>query len=274
MASTKWLVFSNYQEMPCGTRAKYVAVHCRCANCRAANSRYVIARDRLAKDAARALAEDTERLRREWVRERLSLNWLAGRRRPIPAGPRPCPQVWTAPDGTQRTRIYKRACRGFDGTGCPYRSHLRKDSTGDVCLRCRPRLASAWNGLVSSDAVRAHLKRLSRQGVGYKSVAIAADVSKTVLADILFHDKPQLRAQSASRILAIDRDAVADHALVKAGPTWRRLRRLLAEGFTKTELARRLGSKARTPALQFRGRYILAKTAARVERFYSIVMVA
>lgn len=259
----------NFRSLPCGTRAKYVAVQCRCAPCRAANCRYVKQRDALAKAAARELADDVERSRRRWVRERLSLNGTA---RAIPGVRYPCPQVWTAPDGTTQTRVYARACAGVDGQPCPFRSHLRKDSSGEVCGRCRARLV--WNGLVPADKVRRHLKKLSRQGVGYKSVAIAADVGKTVLADILFHGKPQLRAQAARRILAVDRDAVADHALVNAGPTWRRLNRLLSEGFTKTELARRLGSHARTPALQVRGRYILAKTAARVERFYHLVMVA
>jgi cytochrome P450 len=127
--------------------------------------------------------------------------------------------------------------------------------------------------VVAARSSRTHLKTLSRQGVGYKSVAVAADVSHTVLADILRGHKHQLRAQSARRVLAIDRDALADGALVPAGRTWRLLRRLLAEGFTKTELARRLGSKAKTPALQFKSRFILANTAARVERFYQIVMV-
>lgn len=239
----------HFQEMPCGTRAKYVAVHCRCPKCRAANAAYVKSRDLLAKTAAR----DIEHL--------------------FPVVQH-APQVWTAPDGTKRIRLYQRACRGVNGEPCRCGAHLRKDSSGDVCCRCRPRLAAAWNGLVSADAVRRHLKTLSRQGVGYKSVAIAADVSRTVLFDILFRDKPHLRAQSARRVLAIDRDAIADHALVSAGRTWQRLNRLLDEGFTKTELARRLGSTARKPSLQFKGRYILAKTAARVERFYRIVMAA
>lgn len=237
----------HYQSMPCGSRAKYVAVQCRCPKCRAANSAYVKRRDRLARAAV------------------------------VEIGPRPIApiaQAWTAPDGTQRTRIYQRACQGVNGEPCPYRAHLRKDSSGDVCLRCRPRLAATWNGLVSADAVRAHLKTLSGQGVGYKSVAIAADVHNSTLSDILFAGKQQLRAQTARRILAIDRDARADHALVPAGPTWRRLRQLLAEGFTKTELARRLGSRSKTPALQFKRRFILAKSAARVERFYHVVMVA
>src|ERR1043166_9536506 len=234
----------HYQEMPCGTRAKYVAVHCRCAQCRAANNRYVQQRDALAKAAARELG----------VRPVAQL----------------APQRWTAPNGTTQIRLYKRACRGAVGGGCPQHRHLRKDSTGDLCGDCRKQLV--WNGLVPADAVRAHLLKLSRCGVGYKSVAVAADVSHTSLAKILALTKQQLRAQAARRILAVDRDAVADHALVHAGPTWRRLHRLLSEGFTKRELARRLGSKARTPALQFKSRYILAKSAARVERFYRIVM--
>lgn len=237
----------RFQAMPCGTRAKYVGAHCRCERCRTANRQYNQTRVRIAMDAARALA---------------------------PHAAAPAPQLWTAPDGTTKTRLYARACQGANGEPCPYQSHLRKDSTGDVCCRCRTRLAAAWNGIVSADAVRAHLKTLSRQRVGYKSVAAAADVNKSLLADILAGRKHRIRAQAARRILAIDRDALADHALVPAGPTWRRLRRLLSEGFTRTELARRLGSVSRTPALQFKQRYVLAKTAARVERFYHVVMVA
>jgi hypothetical protein len=262
----------HFEAMPCGTRAKYVSAKCRCAACRAANCRYVRQRDALAKTAARELAEDTTRARRQWVAWRLSLDAVGAKKTPAPPPlPTVCPQIWTAPDGTTQTSLYQRACVGVDGAPCPSHSHLRKDSIGDVCGRCRARLV--WNGLVPADAVRAHLKKLSRLGVGYKSVAAAADVSKTVLADVLFHGKSRLRAQVAQRVLAIDRDATADHALVSAGRTWQRLQRLLAEGFTKTELARRLGSKARVPALQFQNGQVLAKTAARVERFYRMVMV-
>lgn len=272
MARPASLPFAErYQAMPCGSRAKYVAVHCRCPKCRAANSQYVKARDALAKAAARELAADAERSRRQWVRERLSLNAVGvSTTRELPAGPRPCPQVWTAPDGTKQTRLYARACVGVFGEPCRFRAHLRKDSSGDVCSRCRVRLVA--NGLVPANDVRAHLKRLSRQGVGYKSVAIAADVSRTTLAKVLSGQKRHVRAQAAQRVLAIDRQAFADGALVHAGPTWRRLNRLLREGFTKAELARRLGCKK--PALQIRRSHVTARTAANVERLYHIVMVA
>lgn len=232
----------HFQRMPCGTRAKYVAGGCRCRKCRIANGR--IYHQRQAKAIAAALEIVTPDM--------------------------PAPQTWTAPDGTKRIRIYKRACPGVHGHPCPYRRHLRKDSKGGVCGDCRLKLA--WNGLVDVEEVRAHARKLSKQGVGYKSVAAAADVSATEIAKILSGRKTKIRAEAAKRILAVDRDAVADHALVPAGPTWRRIRRLLAEGFTKTELARRLGSKSKTPALQLNTRKITAANAMKVERFYQQIM--
>jgi len=155
------LAIDHFQAMPCGTRAKYVAAKCRCAKCREANCRYVQARDAAAKTAARESAEDTTRARRQWVQWRLSLEAVRAKNAPeLPPSPSVCPQAWTAPDGTTRTRIYQRACIGVDGAPCPTRTHLRKDSTGEVCGRCRARLV--WNGLVPADGVRAHLRKLSR----------------------------------------------------------------------------------------------------------------
>lgn len=150
--------------------------------------------------------------------------------------------------------------------------------SGCRCSECREanrlyyhqRKRAEWNGLVSADEVRAYLRRLSKRGVGYKTVADAADVSKTVLAKVMRGDKKFLRAQSAKRILAVDHQAVADHALVSAGRTWQRLDTLIAEGFTKAELARRIGKK--TPALQLNKRRILAINASRVERLWRTVM--
>ncbi len=262
----------HFQAMPCGTRAKYVSAKCRCAECRAANRRYVAERTAIAKTAASELAADTDGARGKWVKWRTSLDAVGAKKAPpLPPLPAACPQVWTAPDGTKHTRLYRRACVGVDGAPCPHRSHLRKDSTGELCERCRARLV--WNGLVPAGPVRAHLRKLSRQGVGYKSVAAAADVSKTILGAILFRGKARLRAQAARRVLAIDRDAIADHGLVPSARTLQRLHALLQEGFTKTELARRLGSRACVPALQIAGEQVLAKTEARVERFYRRLMV-
>jgi predicted ArsR family transcriptional regulator len=129
-----------------------------------------------------------------------------------------------------------------------------------------------WNGDVDAAPVRRHLRKLSRRGVGYKSVAAACDVSKTILLLVLTGRKRAVRKRTADRVLAVTRDAIADAGLVDARPTWKLLDELLQEdtGFTRAELARRLGY--RTPALQLRHGKVLARTALRVARLYRELM--
>ncbi len=224
-----------------GMRSCYVR-GCRCNPCREANRLAYHARQRRAVAAALELPAPTEGIA----------------------------QAFTGPDGTVRLRFYKHACPGVNGRPCPKRAHLRRDSKGGCCEACRLQLV--WNGLVDAAPVRAHLKALSTMGVGYKSVATAADVSRTTLAKILAGRRSKIRMLAAARVLAVDRDARADHSLVRAGRTWSLIGRLLDEGFSKAAIARRLG--ARTPALQIGRQRVLAKTALRVSRLYWKLMVA
>ena len=89
------------------------------------------------------------------------------------------------------------------------------------------------------------------------------------LQGIASGSRAQCRKRTETAILAVDGDARSDASIVSAGRTWTILRRLLAEGYTKTELARRLGSKAKTPSLQIQTDFVLASTAAKVERLYN-----
>lgn len=113
-----------------------------------------------------------------------------------------------------------------------------------------------------------HLAKLSAAGVGYKAAADAASVSRSTLSAVMRGGRRQMRADAVRRLLAVDASAMADHALVDARPSWRLIRRLMKLGFRKYELARRLGSEAKTPALQLGRRQILASKALRVERLY------
>lgn len=219
-----------------GTRARYV-LGCRCAACRASNVAAYHERQARAKEAVREISTPA-------------------------AGP--IAKTWTAPDGSKRPRTYSRACPGVDGEICRWRSHLRKDSTGGVCHRCRARLV--WDGLVDAAPVRRHLRALSRRGVGYKTVAAASDVGHTTIAQVLGGTKSRIRKRSADAILAVTVAAVADHALVPAGLTWRMLRKLEPEYLTKGRLAQALGCKR--PALQISRRRVLARTELRVRRLY------
>ncbi len=120
-----------------------------------------------------------------------------------------------------------------------------------------------WNGLVDAGKARAHLARLSRQGVGRRAVGAATDISLTVLQEVRSGKKRRIRARTERKILAVTPAAVADRALVPAARAWRKVGELLEEGFTKAELARRMGYAS--PALQFRRGRMTARNAHRVE---------
>lgn len=220
-----------------GTRARYVS-GCRCDNCRAANTRAYHDRQRRALER---LAE-------------------------IEAGPpaEPIGRAWTRPDGTQAVRVFKRSCPGTEIHGCPWQSFLRKDSKGGICARCREELVA--DRLVDAARARRHIRSLSRRHVGRDAVAAAADVAVSVLAEIAAGTKLQIRTSTERRILAVDTDARADHAFVPAARTWKLIDKLLEEGFTRGQIAQRLGRQR--AALQFGRDRVLAKTALQVERFY------
>lgn len=162
----------------------------------------------------------------------------------------------------------RRPCAGVAGAPCPFATRLRKDSTGDLCAKCRVRRAFA--GLVSSDAARAHLLQLAAVGVGKRAVHDACDVPMSMLHEIRLGRKPHIRVETERRILEVDAGAIADHATVPAGETWRMLGELLALGIPKYRLARLLGSQANRsrPSLQIRPGRVLAKTEQRVRRLH------
>ncbi len=148
---------------------------------------------------------------------------------------------------------------------------------GCRCFKCRrsnsdyerhrqaARAAGDWNGIVDAAAARAHLIKLSRIGIGRRAVAAASDVAETVISEIRSGRKARIRARTERRILAVTKTCASDHALVSARRTWKLLNELIAEGFTRTDLAARLGSSARHPALQIKHDFVLARTAHRVE---------
>lgn len=161
----------------------------------------------------------------------------------------------------------------------PHGTRLRYLS-GCKCMKCRAansryessRAAARKRGegghLVDAARARRHIKKLGRSGLGYKALAAAADVGKTTVFKIRSGRKKTIRATTERAILAVEPWARADHSLVPAGKTWRLLEALLVEGYTKTSIARELGSSAKVPALQVSKEQILARTAAKVERVY------
>jgi hypothetical protein len=136
--------------------------------------------------------------------------------------------------------------------------------------RARARSTGEWNGLVSALPARRHILRLSKQGVGRRAVSAACDVSATIIAAIRSGRRTQIRKRTQDKILEVTRQAVSDAALVPAHETWQQIHTLLEEGFTKAELARRLGIGG--AVLQLGKDKILARTAARIDRLFRMLM--
>lgn len=132
--------------------------------------------------------------------------------------------------------------------------------------RARARRAGDWNGVVSAERSRAHILALSKQGVGRSIVASVSGVAKSTVCEVRAGTKLRIRARTERKILAVTKDMRGDAALIPAAQTWRLVRLLQEEGFTKAELARRLGRKS--PALQINSKVVTARTAHEVARLY------
>lgn len=139
---------------------------------------------------------------------------------------------------TAYVRERDRACRRPDGPGPAY---------------------------VPAGRVRQHLEWLRANGVGMRRVAELSGVSRSILSDILHGRQRRVRPETGERILALGPRHAAPGSLVDARPTWALLEQLLSDGYTRTWIAGRLGSRARVPALQIGSGRILVSTARAVE---------
>ena len=136
--------------------------------------------------------------------------------------------------------------------------------------RARASSSGNWNGLVPAEAARKHILKLSRQGVGRRAIAAASDVAERVISRIRSRRQSNVRKSTEDRILAVSNQAQSDGALIRADGAWKQIKALLADGFTKAELARRLGY--RSPSLQIGKAKIQARTAARIDRLFRVLM--
>lgn len=182
---------------------------------------------------------------------------MAVRKRPPLGGLKPAAQLAARHPHGVRLR-YIAGCR------CVL---CRKANSAYENERQKARRAGDWNGLVDAAPVRSHLLKLRRAGIGRRTVAACTDVGQTVLAGVINKSRLRIRARSAKKILAVTTAMRADHALLPAAQAKAMLADLVEEGFTKTEIARRLGYK--THALQVGNTGVITvKNAARVRRLH------
>ena len=143
----------------------------------------------------------------------------------------------------------------------------RKANSAYESARQKARAAGDWNGIVSAAKARAHLLWLSKHGVGRRAVGAASDIADTILSDIRSGRKPNIRARTERKILAVTVSVASDHALTTAGPTWKLIDELLAAGFTKSAIAKEIGLQM--PALQFNRETVTVRNAYLVEQAHA-----
>lgn len=138
--------------------------------------------------------------------------------------------------------------------------------------------------MVDAEPVRAHVRALSAQGMGWKRVARAANVANGTMYPILYGKgstdpnecrppRKRVRREIAERILAVRLD-LADGFLVDATGTRRRLQALVALGYTREWIAGQIGVESGNLAvITGRRRSITVATARAVldlyERYWS-----
>lgn len=227
----------------CGKAAGY-KIGCRCGPCRAAHLRYWHARRSLAKATVLEAPPGT-------VGEPVACRISTG------------------------ATVLRMSCPGIHGKPCVViqttgrAAYLKSNSTGNLCYECRQRII--FNGCVPTAASVAHLKALSKQGVGYKSVADAASISRSIVGKILNGQRQTIRADTERRILVIDAGAMADGAHVPARQTWKLIRQLLAVGMTKRAIARALG-RPKANGLLIHKKFVCASTALKVRKLHAAIM--
>jgi hypothetical protein len=145
------------------------------------------------------------------------------------------------------------------------RDRLRPFPDRASAIEKRDRLNKRWmpkppNEFVSAAVARRHVKRLVRSGVGLRSIAIAAKVSRTVLSKIVSGEIPRTRRSTEAKLLAVDAGAAL--GLIDGTPTWTLLRSLIeCKLFTKTWVAKQLGMTIAN--LRIRDGYKVQPTTAR-----------
>ncbi len=164
----------------------------------------------------------------------------AAREATIDRAPKPCMHKRTTHQhGTYACYVLDRCrCRPCADANTAYeRERIRQTAYG------------RWNPYVPAEPARTHLRALMAAGMGWKRIARAAGLSPSVVYPILYgkkvgdtHRPPvrRLRQETADRLLAVELD-LADGVPIDGTGTRRRLRALVAIGYSISSLARRLG---------------------------------
>lgn len=163
-------------------------------------------------------------------------------------------------------------------------THARYCTKGCRCWPCRlahyeyntnrdKQLAyKRWQKFVPADPVREHVRSLMAAGVGWRRVAMAADVQATSVNRILYVKPLQQRVRTdiAEKLLAVrpSLDLIGDTTAIDAVGTRRRLQALIANGWSQVKLGKKLGVHATNVGRMLYSPRVMASSARLIRSVY------
>jgi hypothetical protein len=134
------------------------------------------------------------------------------------------------------------------------------------CSRYHARKSGDFRETVTAKSALAHIRYLSRNGIGRVAISEAAKVSAATIHDLLSGRAKRIRRSTERAILSVGMNARAAGALISACKTWHLIDELTAEGYTKTQLSMWLGYKR--PHLGTRRQRITLHRANTIHTLY------
>lgn len=129
-----------------------------------------------------------------------------------------------------------------------------------------------WNRWAEADPVREHVRSLMAQGIGWRRIALFADINVNSLNRILYAKPVQkrIRLDIAEKLLAVQPslEAIGCTTAIDATGTKRRLQALVAVGWSQAKIGARLGINATNVGRMLGSDRVTAGSARSVRDLY------
>jgi transcriptional regulator with XRE-family HTH domain len=179
--------------------------------------------------------------------------------------------------GTKACYVFGPDGGGDRTRGCRCEA-CRKANRSSENERNRQIAYGRWQPYTDAEPVREHLRVLAAAGMGWKRAAALSGVSTGAVSKLLYGgpgDRPptrRVRPATAAAILAVRPalDTLAGGAETDATGTLRRVRALVARGWSQARIARQLGvGPANLGDMLYRRQAVTAATARAVRDLYA-----
>lgn len=179
---------------------------------------------------------------------------------------------------------------------CTAKPHRRETNAGYKLDRCRcdgctnghrlyekrrrhamSRPDELWLPYVPAGPARRHVKQLMAQGVGPKTIADMSGVPHGAISKLIYGNykgrgpSKRIRPETEAKLLAVTVDQADRAQKIDATRTWELLDDLIARGYPKAWLAKRITKNPNATGLQIRKTTVRASTARRVEALHRLL---